>query len=53
MCNLYSHVNGPKAIRDLADAMGGDWLDSAGNLTTARDLPRRRGAGRALPPRGG
>ena len=29
MCNLYSHVKGPKAIRDLADAMGGDWLDSA------------------------
>jgi putative SOS response-associated peptidase YedK len=32
MCNLYSHVKGPKAIRDLADAMGGDWLDSVGNL---------------------
>ena len=32
MCNLYSHTKGPKAIRDLANAMGGDWLDSAGNL---------------------
>lgn len=32
MCNLYSHVKGPKAIRDLANAMGGDWLDNAGNL---------------------
>jgi putative SOS response-associated peptidase YedK len=32
MCNLYSHVKGPKAIRDLANAMGGDWLDSVGNL---------------------
>jgi hypothetical protein len=32
MCNLYSHVKGPKAIRDLANAMGGDWLDGAGNL---------------------
>jgi hypothetical protein len=28
VCNLYSHVKGPKAIRDLANAMGGDWLDS-------------------------
>jgi len=32
MCNLYSHVKGPKAIRDLANAMGGDWLDLTGNL---------------------
>jgi len=32
MCNLYSHTKGPKAIRDLANAMGGDWLDNAGNL---------------------
>jgi putative SOS response-associated peptidase YedK len=32
VCNLYSHVKGPKAIRDLANAMGSDWLDSAGNL---------------------
>ena len=32
MCNLYSHVKGPKAIRDLANAMGGEWLDNAGNL---------------------
>ena len=23
MCNLYSHTKGPKAIRDLAKAMGG------------------------------
>ncbi len=30
MCNLYSHVKGPKAIRDIANA--GDWLDSAGHL---------------------
>jgi hypothetical protein len=22
MCNLYSHTKGPKAIRDLANAMG-------------------------------
>jgi hypothetical protein len=28
MCNLDSHVKGPKAIRDFANAMGGDWLDS-------------------------
>jgi hypothetical protein len=26
MCNLYSHTKGPKAIRDMANAMGGDWL---------------------------
>jgi putative SOS response-associated peptidase YedK len=32
MCNLYSHTKGPKAIRDLANAMGGDWLDNSGNL---------------------
>lgn len=32
MCNLYSHVKGPKAIKDIANAMGGDWLDSVGNL---------------------
>ena len=32
MCNLYSHVKGPKVIRDLANAMGGDWLENAGNL---------------------
>jgi putative SOS response-associated peptidase YedK len=32
MCNLYSQTKGPKAIRDLANAMGGDWLDNAGNL---------------------
>ena len=32
MCNLYSHTKGPKAIRDLAKAMGGDWKGSAGNL---------------------
>ena len=32
MCNLYSHTKGPKAIRDLAKAMGGGWLDSAGTL---------------------
>ncbi|MES2291788.1 MAG: SOS response-associated peptidase family protein [Pseudomonadota bacterium] len=32
MCNLYSHVKGPKAIRDLANAMGGPWRDSVGNL---------------------
>jgi putative SOS response-associated peptidase YedK len=32
MCNLYSHVKGPKAIRDIAKAMGGGWLDSTGNL---------------------
>lgn len=32
MCNLYSHTKGQKAIRDIANAMGGDWLDSAGNL---------------------
>jgi hypothetical protein len=29
---LYSHVKGPKAIREIADAMGGPWLDNAGNL---------------------
>ena len=27
MCNLYSHTKGPKANRDLANAMGGDWRD--------------------------
>ena len=32
MCNLYSHTKGPKAIRDLAKAMGGEWKESAGNL---------------------
>ena len=32
MCNLYSHTKGPKAIRDLAKAMGADWKDSTGNL---------------------
>ncbi len=32
MCNLYSHTKGPKAIRDLAKAMGGDWKDNSGNL---------------------
>ena len=32
MCNLYSHTKGPKAIRDVANAMGGDWLDLTGNL---------------------
>jgi putative SOS response-associated peptidase YedK len=32
MCNLYSHTKGQKAIRDIANAMGGVWLDSAGNL---------------------
>ena len=32
MCNLYSHTKGSKAIRDIANAMGGDWLDNAGNL---------------------
>ena len=32
MCNLYSHTKGPKAIRDLAKAMGGEWKDSVGNL---------------------
>jgi putative SOS response-associated peptidase YedK len=32
MCNLYSHTKDPKAIRDLANATGGDWLDNAGNL---------------------
>jgi len=32
MCNLYSHTKGPKAIHEIANAMGGDWLDSAGNL---------------------
>ena len=32
MCNLYSLTRGPKAIRDIANAMGGDWLDNAGNL---------------------
>ncbi|MEP6606914.1 MAG: hypothetical protein ABJA60_12475 [Nitrosospira sp.] len=32
MCNLYSHTKGPKAIRDIVNAMGGDWLDSVGNL---------------------
>jgi putative SOS response-associated peptidase YedK len=32
VCNLYSHTKGPKAIREIANAMGGDWLDSAGNL---------------------
>jgi hypothetical protein len=33
MCNLYSHTKGPKAIRDIANAMGGDWLDKAGGRT--------------------
>lgn len=32
MGNLYSLVKGSKAIRDIADAMGGDWLGTAGNL---------------------
>lgn len=32
MCNLYSHTRPQQAVRDLADAMGGDWLDNAGNL---------------------
>ena|ERR1019366_2313548 len=32
MCNLYSSTKGPKAIRDLAKAMGGGWLDQSGNL---------------------
>ena len=32
MRNLYSHTKGPKAIRDLAKAMGGGWLDSTGKL---------------------
>ncbi len=32
MCNLYSHTKDPAAIRDLAKAMGGDWLDSACKL---------------------
>ncbi|MES2294332.1 MAG: SOS response-associated peptidase family protein [Pseudomonadota bacterium] len=32
MCNLYSHTKGPKAIRDLANSMGGAWLDNVGNL---------------------
>ncbi len=32
MCNLYSHTKGPKAIRDIANTMGGDWLDFTGNL---------------------
>ncbi len=32
MCNLYSHTKGPKAIRDLANAMGEEWRDSVGNL---------------------
>jgi hypothetical protein len=32
MCNLYRSTKGPKAIRDIANAMGGDWRDSVGNL---------------------
>ncbi len=32
MCNLYSHTKGPKVIHDIANAMDGDWKDSAGNL---------------------
>src|SRR5437868_6248993 len=32
MCNLYSHTKPQQAIRDIANAMGGDWFDSAGNL---------------------
>jgi putative SOS response-associated peptidase YedK len=32
MCNLYAHTKGPKATRDLANAMGGDWHDSVRNL---------------------
>jgi hypothetical protein len=32
MCNLYSHTKGPIVIRTFAEALGGVWLDSAGNL---------------------
>jgi putative SOS response-associated peptidase YedK len=32
MCNLYSRTKRPKAVRELAKAMGGDWKDSMGNL---------------------
>jgi hypothetical protein len=32
MCNLYSHVKGPKAIRDLADAMSLNRLFNDGAL---------------------
>jgi putative SOS response-associated peptidase YedK len=32
MCNRYSHTKGPMAIGAIAIAMGGDWLDSLGNL---------------------
>jgi hypothetical protein len=45
--NLYSHTKGPKAIRDLANAMGSPWQDNAGNF-----LSGRRDAGRALAPGG-
>jgi hypothetical protein len=31
MCNLYSHTKGPKAIRDLAKVMAGEWRESTGN----------------------
>ena len=32
VCNLYSHTKGPKAIRELAKAMSGEWRNSTGNL---------------------
>jgi putative SOS response-associated peptidase YedK len=32
MCNLYSQTKGPKAIRDLVNAMAGQWRDSPGNF---------------------
>ena len=47
MCNLYSHVKGPKAICYLANAMG---VDSASNLSQSPDFPMR-GAGHVPAPR--
>ena len=48
MCNLYSHTRPQQAVRDLAEAMGGDWLDSAGNLPPQPAIfPDTSGAGRS------
>jgi hypothetical protein len=38
MCKLHSHTKGPKAIRATANAMGGDWLENAGNLEPQPEL---------------
>lgn len=32
MCNLYNHTKVPKAVRAIANAKGGAWLDLTGNL---------------------